>query len=108
MPRRETTGVTRPMRVTVVGWSYDADLHEEAALLDRYTTLTGWCEALLSAGAARVRVVHRFVRDAMVVRNGVEYMFVRERTDGRAAAWRLSSRTSSAVAESGADLVHVN
>jgi glycosyltransferase involved in cell wall biosynthesis len=100
--------VTRALRVTVVGWSYDADLDDEAALLDRYTTLTGWSEALLSAGAARVIVVHRFARDAVVMRNGVEYVFVRERRESRAAAWRVSSRTAGAVADSGADLVHVN
>ena len=50
----------------------DADLEDEAALLDRYTTLTGWSEALLSAGAAQVTVVHRFGRNAIVGRNGVE------------------------------------
>jgi glycosyltransferase involved in cell wall biosynthesis len=96
------------MRVTVVGWSYDADLDDEAALLERYTTLTGWSEALLSAGAARVTVVHRFAREVVAFRNGVEYVFVRERSEPRAAAWRVSSRTAGAVAASGADLVHVN
>jgi glycosyltransferase involved in cell wall biosynthesis len=100
--------VTRPIKVTTVGWGYDTDIETEEALLDRYTTLTGWSEALLSAGAARVTVVHRFARDAVVERNGVEYLFVRERDEARPAAWRLSSQTSCVVADTGADIVHVN
>jgi glycosyltransferase involved in cell wall biosynthesis len=100
--------VTAPLSVTLVGWGYDADLKNEQALLDRYTTLTGWSEALLSAGAARVRVVHRFARDAVVVRNGVEYVFVSDRSAPRLAAWRRSSATARAVTAIGTDIVHVN
>ena len=84
--------MTHPMKVTTVGWGYDADIDSEAALFERYSTLTGWSEALLAAGAAGVTVVHRFGRDARVVRNGVEYVFVRDGPAPQPAAWRLSSR----------------
>jgi glycosyltransferase involved in cell wall biosynthesis len=63
------------MNVVQVGFGYDDDLVDPDQLLDRYATLTGWSEALIAAGAARVTVVHRFRRRAHVVRRGVEYRF---------------------------------
>jgi glycosyltransferase involved in cell wall biosynthesis len=67
--------------VTVLQANFDFDrtLADPDALLDRYTTLTGWSEALLEAGADRVIVLQRFHRHAIVRRNGVEYHFGRTR-----------------------------
>ena len=65
------------------------------AVLDRYFTLTGWSDALAGAGAARVAVVQRFHRDALISRGGVDYVF---RKRGLAAA----------VAGRAPDVTHVN
>jgi glycosyltransferase involved in cell wall biosynthesis len=59
-----------------VNFDFDRGLSEPDELLDRYSTLTGWSEALLEAGAARVVVLQRFHRSAVLTRNGVDYRFV--------------------------------
>lgn len=64
------------MIVLHVNFDFDRGLSEPDELLDRYSTLTGWSEALLEAGAARVVVLQRFHRMASVTRNGVDYRFV--------------------------------
>src|SRR3954469_19652552 len=46
------TGLTRPS-VVQVNYAFDKELADPAALLERYTTLTGWAEALGAAGARR-------------------------------------------------------
>lgn len=67
------------MTVLQANFDFDRTLADPDALLDRYTTLTGWSEALLEAGADRVIVLQRFHRHAIVRRNGVEYHFGRTR-----------------------------
>ena len=67
------------MSVLQANFDFDRTLADPDALLDRYTTLTGWSEALLEAGADRVVVLQRFHRPAIVTRNGVEYRFGRAR-----------------------------
>jgi len=62
------------VNVAHVNFQCDRDLAEPEALLARYTTLTGWSDALTAAGA-RVTVVQRFGRRATVVRGGVTYVF---------------------------------
>jgi glycosyltransferase involved in cell wall biosynthesis len=62
------------MRIVVVNFAYDARLRRPEELLDRYHSLTGWCEAILAAGAS-VRVLQRFGDNATVLRNGIEYRF---------------------------------
>ena len=62
-----------------VNFDYAPTLTDPGDLLDQYTTLTGWSEALLEAGADRVIVVQRFHRRAIVTRHGVEYRFGRVR-----------------------------
>jgi glycosyltransferase involved in cell wall biosynthesis len=85
------------MRVVQVNFRFDDALTEPDALLDRYTTLTGWSRALLEAGADDVSVVQRFSRDAVVTRDGVRYTFHVNRAAGRHAVARARS-----------DIVHVN
>ena len=84
------------MIVLHVNFDFDRGLSEPDELLDRYSTLTGWSEALLGAGAARVVVLQRFHRTAAVTRNGVDYRFV--------DTWRSgASRISNAIG-----IAHVN
>ena len=85
------------MKVVQVNFRFDDTLTDPDALLDRYTTLTGWSRALLDAGAACVSVVQRFSRAATVTREGVHYTFYVD----HAAAQR-------SVVASCPDIVHVN
>jgi glycosyltransferase involved in cell wall biosynthesis len=70
--------------VLQANFDFDRTLEDPDALLERYTTLTGWSEALLEAGADRVIVLQRFHHHAIVTRNGVEYHFGRMRDIGAA------------------------
>jgi glycosyltransferase involved in cell wall biosynthesis len=67
--------------VTVLHVNFDfaPTLADPDELLEQYSTLTGWSEALLEAGADAVVVVQRFHRCATVTRNGIEYRFGRVR-----------------------------
>jgi len=85
------------MNVVQVNFRFDDALIDPDALLDRYTTLTGWSRALLDAGAACVSVVQRFSRDAAVTRDGTRYIF----SVDHAAAQH-------AVIDARPDIVHVN
>jgi glycosyltransferase involved in cell wall biosynthesis len=96
------------MHITQLNYVYDPDIRDPEALLDRYATLTGWSEALLSAGASRATVVQRFGRNADVTRRGVHYVF---RSDGPGTMprpWRWRSRLHGAVATLAPDVVHIN
>jgi glycosyltransferase involved in cell wall biosynthesis len=83
------------LSVVQVNCAFDKSLSDPEALLERYTTLTGWAEALLDAGAVRSAVVQRFRYNARIARNGVDYTFV---ADPPAAATAALSP----------DIVHVN
>jgi glycosyltransferase involved in cell wall biosynthesis len=90
------------MRILLLNCSYDTDLTSPDDLLNRYTTLTGWSDALLAAGASSVSVLQRFASNAHVVRHDVEYRFRKVPIGG----WpRLLGRT---VSELNPDVVHIN
>jgi glycosyltransferase involved in cell wall biosynthesis len=86
------------LSVVQVNYAFDNRLADPDQLLDRYFTLTAWSEALVAAGAGAVAVVQRFHRSARITRNGVAYLFSDEHP------WALARR----VAETGADIAHVN
>jgi glycosyltransferase involved in cell wall biosynthesis len=65
--------------VLQVNFDFATTLADPDELLEKYSTLTGWSEALLEAGAGGVVVLQRFHRRATVTRNGVEYRFGRVR-----------------------------
>src|SRR5207237_4268139 len=88
------TGLTS-FAVVQVNYAFDERLTDPDALLSRYTTLTGWSEALVDAGARRASVVQRFHRAARLRRNGVDYVFV-------------GGDVRRAVVEAAADVAHVN
>jgi glycosyltransferase involved in cell wall biosynthesis len=69
------------VNVLNVNFDFDPRLTDPEQLLDRYTTLTGWSEALLEAGAARVVVQQAFHRPSTVVRSGIHYQFVSSSRD---------------------------
>lgn len=96
------------MKVAIVGWGYDAAVADEQALLECYDTLTGWCDALRTAGASRVSVVQRFRRTTTVTRGGVDYYFCRDGADGRLPFGTASPSMAARIAALDADVVHVN
>jgi glycosyltransferase involved in cell wall biosynthesis len=65
--------------ILLVNFDFDPSFANPDELLDQYSTLTGWSEALLEAGAGRVVVLQRFHRRATVTRHGVQYQFGRVR-----------------------------
>ncbi len=93
-PLQVKTGRIR-LSVVQVNYAIDEGVADPDALLDRYTTLTGWSDALAAAGAGCVSVVQRFHRRAHIVRSGIEYFFV-------------DAGVSRAVAAIQPDIAHVN
>jgi glycosyltransferase involved in cell wall biosynthesis len=63
------------LSIVQVNYSFDSRLTEPDELLERYFTLSGWGEALHTAGAGAVLTVQRFHRSARIARNGVDYIF---------------------------------
>ena len=94
------------MHVAQLIYTHDRDLTDPDALLARYSTLTGWSDALVAAGAARVTVALPFTRDAVVQRGEGTYHFVRP-----APLWPRAlahGRLHRLLARLGPDLLHVN
>jgi glycosyltransferase involved in cell wall biosynthesis len=83
------------MRVVQVNYGCDPRLKSAAALLDRYTTLTGWSDAIARAGA-EVLTVQRFQTSSNVTRGEARYIF------------GVFSEIAEAMAAFRPDVVHVN
>lgn len=96
------------MHIVIVNCVYDPEPGSVAVLLERYTSLTGWAESLLAAGADRVTVVQRFRHDVELRRGGLRYVFC---ADGGAPiphVWSIPARLLRRVAKLQPDVVHVN
>ena len=89
------------MHIVQLNYAYEPDILQPAELLARYTTLTGWSEALLRAGASQVTVVQLFGRDADLLCNGVSYHLRRD-----PMIW--PRRLHQVVAALRPSLIHVN
>ena len=85
------------MNVVQINYAFDTALSDPAALLDRYSTLVGWSEALAAAGARQVTTLQRFGENAKLTHHGIDYVFC---ADDR----RLHRTAVRAVP----DIVHVN
>jgi glycosyltransferase involved in cell wall biosynthesis len=95
------------MRICFVNYAYADDLPDAESLLERYSTLTGFSEAVADAGGD-VSVVQRFHRDARLVRHGVTYVFCNDGTEGHPNTRRWPRRVHCAVGAERPDIVHVN
>lgn len=95
------------MRILLVNPAYDEG-REPGALLDRYDTLTGWGEALRSAGEVEVITLQRFSRDLDLERGGVRYRFRADGASPRPRPWSRPRRLLTAAREARADVVHAN
>jgi glycosyltransferase involved in cell wall biosynthesis len=87
--------------------AYDPRLEDIDALLQRYTTLVEFSQALTRAGA-EVTVVQRFFQDGERHHGGVTYRFVHDFLPARLDAWSVSAAVVGAVCEARADVVHIN
>ncbi len=95
------------MHVVVTNPVFDPTLSPQA-LIDRYDSLSGWCEALLAAGAARVTAVQRYAHDLDLERQGVRYLLRRDDRRPWPRTWSRLEGLHRAVAEAEPDVVHVN
>ena len=95
------------MHVAVINYSFAPRL-DAGALLDRFETLTGWCRALVDAGA-RVTALQRWLGDRDLERDGVRYLF---RAGDHPAPtppwWTRPSALHAAAAALDPDVVHLN
>jgi glycosyltransferase involved in cell wall biosynthesis len=95
------------MRILLVNPAYDADLGPEE-LLDRYDTLTGWGEALMTCGAREVVTLQRFSRSLELMRGGVRYLFRADGGGPRPKPWIRPSGLLTVARDSKVDVVHAN
>lgn len=96
------------MRICVVNFAYDERLRSPEELLERYDSLTGWCEALAAGGASRVTVVQRFRADAALVRDGIHYRFHDDRLFNRSRLPLRIRQRHHLIEAAEPDVVHVN
>ena len=97
------------MRVTIVNPVWDEALATAEAMLERYTTLSGWAEAVRSSSDLEVTVCQRFSSNARIDRRGVHYRFHADRK--APSPHRGSSGSRSLIDEvlsSAPDVVHIN
>lgn len=96
------------MNVAQVNCVFDNEFADPDALLERYTTLTGWSEALVAAGAGPVAVVQRFHRSLQLTNHHVAYHFVQDDGPCHPSPWSGSRAVARVVAALSPDVVHVN
>ena len=97
-----------PLRIVILNDVFDARDATPDALLDRFTSLTGWANAIHAHGAD-VLVCQRFHHDARVTRANVEYQFVADRAGSRPSLSYSGSRKALRhVASFNPTVVHVN
>jgi glycosyltransferase involved in cell wall biosynthesis len=95
------------VHVAQIGYGFE-EIADPDALLDRYSSLTGWSEALSAAGADRVTVVQRFRRNARLTRNGIDYIFCGVGGNPGARRWTAPGALHRALTGVQPDVVHVN
>jgi hypothetical protein len=95
------------MHLVIVNHAYDPAYSAPDGLLDRFTSLTGWVEAVAARGW-KVSVVQRFRTDTTLRRNGVEYHFVGDSLPAIARVWQIPTALHRKVAALNGDVVHFN
>jgi glycosyltransferase involved in cell wall biosynthesis len=89
------------VRILLLNCACDTQFTAPNELLNRYSTLTGWAEALRTEGASAVSVLQHFPSDAQIHRNGIEYFF-------RNLTGIWSRELRQLVLSLNAEVVHVN
>ena len=93
----------RSMRLVVLNYVFDPRIESPERLLEDYDALTGWCRAARDAGM-QVRIVQAFTRSAVLMDDGVEWVFCA----ASASRERWGRRMHTVVASLKPDVVHVN
>jgi glycosyltransferase involved in cell wall biosynthesis len=97
------------MRLAIVNYVWDRALRTPEDLLGRYTSLTGWAEALVAAGADPVIVCQRFPVKADMVHRGVTYRFRPDAgTPKPGLRFSKADPTHTSAVAARPDVVHVN
>jgi len=97
------------MRIAIVNFVWDADARTPEETLERFTTLTGWADAVAQSGEAQVSVLQRFHRSAELTRGAVSYRFIGAGGSARPPAWFAGSQAMRVlVAAWRPDVVHIN
>lgn len=95
------------LRVVQLNAVYDPADTAGPALLDRYTTMTGWARAVHDP-TVRVSVVQRFSQDCRIERDGIEYRLRADDGTAFPAPGWSSDVLVREVAACQPDVVHVN
>jgi len=97
-----------PIRIVIVNDVFDPRDVTPDSVLDRFTSLTGWANAIRAHGAD-VLVCQRFHHDARLTRAGVDYQFVADGASPRPSpAFRGSRKALGHVVSFNPTVVHVN
>ena len=91
------------MRLVVLNYVFAPGIESPENLLHSYDALTGWCRAANHAGM-EVRIVQAFTRSAVLMDDGVEWIF--SATSGPRDRW--GRRMHALAASNQPDVVHVN
>jgi glycosyltransferase involved in cell wall biosynthesis len=95
------------MHLVLISHAYDSAASDPAGMLERFSSLTGWVEAIAARGW-RVSVVQRFRHDAHFVRNGIDYYFVGDSLPAIARLWQIPTALHRKAVELKGDIVHLN
>lgn len=95
------------MHLALLNHAYDPQYATPDALLNRYTSLTGWAEAVAARGW-KVSVLQRYHQDTHLVRQGVDYYLVADRLSPMPRLWQIPHTLHYKAAELNADVVHFN
>jgi glycosyltransferase involved in cell wall biosynthesis len=97
------------MRIAIVNLVWHPHVGSADATLERFTTLTGWADAVRSGGDHHVAVFQRFDRETQIERGGVTYRFVADASPPMPSdSYRGSRVLLSAIAAFDPAVVHVN
>ena len=96
-----------PLHICFVVHEYSEDFHSPEVLLEDYFTLTGWCEALVSAGC-KVSVLARYNKQVYVQRTGVDYYFEKDEYGPTLYFWQVPKHLHSRIQHLNPDLVHTH
>lgn len=95
------------MRIVNLSYFYDAGLTDPDQLIERYRTTTTLAAELAKPGH-EIHVVHRFLNNALVERQGVQFHFVKDRFPPGLKPWQIPLTLHNLVASLEPELVHIH
>jgi glycosyltransferase involved in cell wall biosynthesis len=95
-----------PLKLVYFNTSFDPGLSDPYILLERYNTITNWCEALTRTGKINVTVVQYFSKDEHFRHNNVEYHFVRTGSQFHPLQFRIPGNGKKLFQSLHPDIIH--